>query len=188
MWRCKQRSESVSRSDASSESELSEHLLETEESFSEFTCHSESEDENIEDLLVKKCATVLLKLEVSSHVSTCAIDELLEELHFILSSAVVPTSNTLAADIFRKHNLQINQSIINKLSATLSSCNPLVKAIAKGGPLATTFNCKQYYKDYFKVVEPVEYFLDTRKKKKTTFQYIPNTNISATAAQHKRHT
>ena len=53
----------------------------------------------------------------------------------------------------------------------LLGSNPLVKAIAKGGPLATAFKRKQYYKEKLKVVEAVEYELEAKSNK--TFQYVP---------------
>lgn len=47
----------------------------------------------------------------------------------------------------------------------------MVKSVAKEGPLASTFKRKQFYKENFKVVEPIEYVLETHSNK--TFQYIP---------------
>lgn len=46
-----------------------------------------------------------------------------------------------------------------------------MKAIGKGGPLATAYKRKEYFKELFNVVEPVEFILD--QKKGRTFQYIP---------------
>lgn len=49
--------------------------------------------------------------------------------------------------------------------------NPLVKAIKQGGPFATAFKRKQFYKEHVSVVEPVEFILDQKTRK--TYQYIP---------------
>lgn len=46
-----------------------------------------------------------------------------------------------------------------------------MKAIGKSAPLATTYRRKEYFKNLFNVVEPLEFFLD--QKKGGTFQYIP---------------
>lgn len=116
-------------------------------------------------------ASLLLKLEINSHVPSSALDEFLEELHFIFTSAVVPISNSTAAEVFKKYDLHVDQLIIDKLIIAISTNNPLVTAIAKDGPLASAYKRKQFYKEHFKVVEPVEYVLDARSKK--TFQYVP---------------
>ena len=79
----------------------------------------------------------------------------LEELHFIFTSAVVPISNSTAVDVFKKHDIHVDQLVIDELSLAISTHNPLLKAIAKDGPLATAFKRKQYYNEHFKVVEPV---------------------------------
>lgn len=128
-------------------------------------------NENLQDTIIQKLSSVLLKLEIYSHVPSSAIDELLAELHFLFASAVLPISNSTAGDLFKKHDLHIDQSIINELSIAISTQNPLLKAIATDGQLATAYKRNQYYKEHFKVVEPVEYVLDGRSKK--TFQYIP---------------
>lgn len=88
-----------------------------------------------------------------------------------MTSAAVPLSHSSAFDVFKNHNLQVNQLLMNELSIAISTNNPLVKAIAKGGPLATAFKCKQNYKDHFNILEPVKYVLEPRSKK--TFQYVP---------------
>lgn len=43
--------------------------------------------------------------------------------------------------------------------------------VQKGGPLSTAYQRKQYYKENFNVVEPVEYILNAKEKR--TFQYVP---------------
>lgn len=60
---------------------------------------------------------------------------------------------------------------MNSVLPFYSTNNPLVKAIAKGGPLASSFKRKWYFKEKCKVVEPVKYVLEARSNK--TFQYIP---------------
>lgn len=47
----------------------------------------------------------------------------------------------------------------------------ILKSIEKGGRLSTAHQCKQYYKEHFSVVEPIEYMLNA--KKRHTFQYVP---------------
>nr|XP_055056165.1 uncharacterized protein LOC129440700 [Misgurnus anguillicaudatus] len=163
--------------DTNGERQLSEEHS-TAEIASDLDCddliEAEAENENLQGTIIKKLASVLLKLETLSHVPSSVIDQLLEELHFIFTSAAVPVSHSTAFDIFNKHNLQVNQSVINELILAISANNPLAIAIAKGGPLASAFKRKHYYKENFKVVEPVEYVLEARSNK--TFQYVPLLN------------
>lgn len=132
---------------------------------------TDTENENLQDTIIQKLASVLLKLEIYSHVPSSTVDEFLEELHFIFTSAVVPISNSIAIDIFKKHDLHVDQLIINELSLAISTHSALAKAIAKDLPLASAFKRQQYYKDHFKVVEPFEYVLDARSNK--TIWYVP---------------
>lgn len=66
-----------------------------------------------------------------------AIDELLAELHYLIGSASLPISNKAIQETFRNHNNCVDQIVIKELTTALSSCNPLLKGIAKDGPLAT---------------------------------------------------
>lgn len=47
----------------------------------------------------------------------------------------------------------------------------MTKALGKEGPLAIAFKRKQYYKNYFNIVDPVEFVLDAKANK--NFQYVP---------------
>ncbi len=132
---------------------------------------TDTDNERLEDR-IQKFASVILKFgNFLSHVPSTAIDEFLEELHFIFSSAVVPISNSTANDVFKKHDIHVDNLVIDELTPAISTHNPLVKAIAKDGPIASAFKRKQYYKKHFKVVEPVEYVLEARSNK--SYQYVP---------------
>lgn len=74
-------------------------------------------------------------------------------------------------DAFQKNNLEVDKSVLKEIATTLSTDNPIHKAIQKGGCLSSAYQCRQYYKTNFNVVDPVEYILDAKNKK--TFQYIP---------------
>lgn len=47
----------------------------------------------------------------------------------------------------------------------------LSTALSAGVPLSSSFRRRQYYKEIFAVVEPVEYILEPNEKR--SFQYIP---------------
>lgn len=83
----------------------------------------------------------------------------------------VPISNEAIQETFRNHNVSVDQIVIKELTTALSSCDPLLKSIAKDGPLATAHKRSKYYKENFDIVDPVEYILDSKTRR--TFQYIP---------------
>lgn len=128
-----------------------------------------SEDQT--DIIEQKLAAVLLKLENIFHVPSAAIDELLEELQYLLSTASLGSTTNVIQDTLKNYSLQVDQSVIEELASALCTSNPVYKSIGKGCPLATTFKRKKYYKDHFKVVQPIEYILDDKGKR--TLQYIP---------------
>ncbi len=115
-------------------------------------------------------AAALLKLEHLSHVPSTAIDEFLQELYILNSTLSIPINTDVLADAFQKHNLEVDKSVLKEIATTLSTDNPIHKAIQKGGCLSSAYQRKQYYKTNFNVVDPVEYILDAKNKK--TFQYI----------------
>jgi len=127
--------------------------------------------EDLSKLVEQKIAAVLLKLENIFHVPSTAIDELLDELHFLLSTVSVPVTCSSLSEFFENKNLEVDCLIIKELADILCKSNPLVKAIAKDGPLSTPYKRKEYFKDLLNIVEPVEFVLD--QKKSRTFQYIP---------------
>lgn len=53
----------------------------------------------------------------------------------------------------------------------LCKSNPLSTTLSSVGPLSSSFKRRQYYKEKFEVVEPVEYVLEPNEKR--SFQYIP---------------
>lgn len=127
--------------------------------------------EDLPKLIEQRVASILLRLGNISHVPSVTFNEVLDEINYLLSSASVPVTKGIITGVFSKHNLQIDDVIISKLAAVVCELNPLGKGIGKKGPLATAFKRKQYYKEHFRVVEPVECILDA--KKKMTFQYVP---------------
>lgn len=129
------------------------------------------EPEDVPKVIEQKLAFVLLKLENCLHVPASAVDELLNELHYLVSSALVPVANNILSDFFTNNNLQVDQILLNELKCTLSSSNPLAKALGREGPLATAFKRKQYYRINFNIVDPIEFIRDAKTKR--SFQYVP---------------
>lgn len=138
---------------------------------SDTTCTDAGIPDNQAHFIEHKLAAVLLKLENIFHVPSAAVSELLEELHYLLSTASLCNARSVIDEIMIRHHLQIDQSVTEELASAVCVNNPVCDAIGKGSPLRTSFKRKSYYRQNFKVVEPVEYFLDDKRKR--TMQYVP---------------
>lgn len=91
------------------------------------TCLTESDDGELEDgaqdpkpedllkVIEQKFAVFILKLENCFHVPRAAVDDLVNELQYLISSSLVPVSTNILADFFTKHNLQVDQLLIKEL-------------------------------------------------------------------------
>lgn len=119
----------------------------------------------------QQLAAALLKLEYLAHVAGTHIDDFLQELYYLLSTASVPESKRLVNEIFERHSLEVDDTVITEIVSALCSSTPVPRAIEKSGPLSTSYHRKQYYKRELKVVEPITYILN--RKKNHTFQYVP---------------
>ena len=112
-----------------------------------------------------------MKLENIFHVPSIAVDDLVEELHYLLSTVSVPITSSRLSDFFKNKDIEVDGVVVNELADLLCKSNPLVNALGKGGALSTAFKRKEYLKKVFNVVEPVEFVRD--QKNCRSFQYIP---------------
>lgn len=122
-------------------------------------------------VVIEYIATLLLKLESVHHVSVRCIDELVDDLHFIASSATRSSVRDIICAHFEKNNQTLDDSIVTSLAEELCVSNPLSTALSSGGPLSSSFKRHQYYKEKFIVVDPVEYILEPKEKR--SYQYVP---------------
>lgn len=140
----------------------------------EITCSNEpvidSDPVNLEKEIEFKLALVLLKLENIYLVLNTAIDELLQELSYLIGTVSLPITQKTLNEILQTHSCEFDQSIVEKLANVLCESNAIKKAIGHRGPLSNAWRRKSYFKRHFNVVEPVEFVLDPKEKK--TFQYI----------------
>lgn len=127
--------------------------------------------EELPKFIEKNIASILLKLEHILFVPATAINELLLELHFLLSSTSIPITFNSLSNIFEKHKLEVDEFVVKELAQEVCKSNPVAKTFAKDGPLATAYKRKKYNKKHFNVLSPVEYILDPKTNR--TFQYIP---------------
>ncbi len=119
--------------------------------------------EDLPKVVEQKIASNLLKLENIYHVPSTAIDGLLDELHYLLSTGSVPVTCSSLSEFFKNKNLEVDSLILKELADVLCKSNPLVKVIGKGGFLATAYKRKEYFKELFNVIEPVEFILDQKQ-------------------------
>lgn len=131
-----------------------------------------TEGQDLSKTIELQFTSILLKLENYFHVPSNAIDELVTDLQYLISSASVSLSAQVTLDTFQKHDLYVDQLVIKELISSLSLCNPLLKATAKDGPLATAFKCIKYYRENFEIIDPIEIILQSEKKNRS-FQHIP---------------
>lgn len=136
---------------------------------------SDSEVLDLSKIIETNFAAALLKLEHVCHVPATVVNEFLEELHFLYTSASVPLSIKNIQDVLQSHNIIVDKAIVQEVVSAASTSNPLFKAIGKGGPLSYDYQRKRYYKDNFHVVEPIEYILCFQEKK--TISMSPYYNL-----------
>ena len=131
----------------------------------------EAAELHLPHIIEEKTACILLKLENIIHIPKAVVDEVLSELHFILSKLAVPVTKATVLDVVQRYKLPVEESVADELAAVLCKTNPLALAIAKDGPLATAYKRTQFYISHFGVIQPVEYILDAQRNR--SFQYIP---------------
>lgn len=122
-------------------------------------------------MVVEYIASLLLKLESVHNVSVRCIDELVDDLHFIASSASITAIKDIVVSHLKRNNQTIADTFVTSLVEEMCKGNPLRRALSAGGPLSSSFRRRQYYKENSEVVQPVEYILEPNDKR--SFQYIP---------------
>lgn len=121
------------------------------------------------------------QIKIFTHVPSREINDFLVELHHLTGCLSKSHAEGVLVDIIQKNKLQVDRAVIEEIISSLCSASPLIKPIEKGGPLSSAFQCKQYYKAKFNVVEPVECILDAKKKK--NIAVFPRPRIPASAAE-----
>ena len=147
------------------------HNVGTEDDDEAVTQMDEDESNNeCEDLMNKiehKIASILLKIENILHVSSTAVDELVEELSYV-SLISKPLIEKTLNTVLRDNNCNMDSQTVEKLAHAVSTHNPISQAFNREGPLSTAYLRKEYYKSQFEVIMPVQHDLEN-----SSFQYIP---------------
>lgn len=131
----------------------------------------DEERKELPNIIEANLAHLFLKLESISNVPKQCIDEMVEELNFISSSASGPIMKGILQSCLEKHKCELDDSVITDMVTELCGSNPISQALRSDGPLSTAYKRNAYYKENFSVVEPVEYVLNYQEHK--SFQYVP---------------
>lgn len=149
----------------------SSSITHEEESEQESSLPLRAESEPLPDLMVKKIGSVLLKLESLFHVSGKCIDQLVEDLLFISTEGSAEAFRCVIEQTLKKHDCVLETSVVTDLAKELCESSPLGKSLRLDGPFSSSYKRKEYYKENFKIVKPVEYVVDAKQQQ--SFQYVP---------------
>lgn len=121
--------------------------------------------------IIDHLSALLLKLDCIHNIPSKCIDDIVEEIQFISSSASLPVIKNIILDTFKNHNCSPDPKLVTDLMNNICQLSPLNVAFCNGGPLASAYHRKEYIKKHFSVVESLEYILDSKDGK--TYQYVP---------------
>lgn len=136
----------------------------------ELDCERDSVGQATINEIERNIGSFLLKLESVYNVSGKCVDDLVEQLHFICtsSSQYIPK---LVSEIFTKNNCVVDEAIVSEFVDKLCHSNPFNAAFEPDGPFSSKYKRGKYFKENFRVIEPVEYILDPEGN--CSFQYVP---------------
>lgn len=79
------------------------------------------------------------------HIPGQGVDNLVEELHFLLNSACAPAAKHTIAETFKIYNIDIDQATVEELANSVCVSNPVATVLSKCGPLSTSHKRKKYF-------------------------------------------
>lgn len=120
-------------------------------------------------IINKKLSCLFIKLESVFNVSNKCIDEIIDGLQFITSTASSPVIKQIIETTLKSNCCNVDESVVLDLVENLTSLNLLNAALGVDGPFHTSYIRERFLKEQFSIVEPVEYILDEN----STFQYVP---------------
>lgn len=129
-----------------SDSDIHESVQVNEVASDNVRFESSAEVQDLPGVIVENFAAMLLKLEHFFHVPGIALNEFLEELHFLLSTSSQTVTCDRLKDLFQEHSLACDDSIIQDIAKAVCESHPLHTAIGQHGPLSTVYRRKEFYK------------------------------------------
>lgn len=119
------------------------------------------------EVIVEQLGSLLLKLDIFNVPSRC-VDEIVEELQFIVGSASASVIQNIVCETLENHDCTVEELVITDLVKSICYLNPISLAFRKEGHLSTAHNRKIYYSEHFSIVEPIEYAEEDK-----SFQCVP---------------
>lgn len=132
----------------------------------------DGEPQELSQDIKEKFGHLFLKLESMFNVPNKCIDEIVDELQFISTSASGPLLRDVVVSTLKSHNCDLDPAIISDLVKNLCETHPISTALGTGGPFTTYYKRREFMKKHFSVVEPEEHILD--KKKGQNLPVCPN--------------
>lgn len=86
-----------------------------------------------------KSSSVLVKLKYVFIVYSAAVDELLQEFQYLISSVSLPIAQNTITQILQELSCQVYKSVIEVLANALCKSNPIQVAIGDRGTLSTAW-------------------------------------------------
>lgn len=126
-------------------------------------CEEDTEENG--DSIKLRLASLFLRMQAILHISKSATQEIVNELYEIGVLAGEFTNRSIE-NVLRQHNFNPDSSILALVTETLQETNPLY-LLSKTGPFGTDHKRSSFFRNNFRVIEPVEYILDAADRKKT---------------------
>lgn len=98
-----------------------------------------------------------------------AIQTVIDEFNDILSLSKFHTTEILK-EVFAKHNIEVEDEVIQDISKTLLEKNPVLVTTSEKGKLSTDYRINRYFREHFSIIEPTELLYD--RTSKTAFVYV----------------
>ena len=136
------------------------------------TCVEESldlwdvEPQELSQDIKEKFGHLFLKLESMFNVPNKCIDEIVDELQFISTSASAPLLRDVVVSTLKSHNCNLDPAIISDLVKNICETHPISTALGTGGPFTTSYKRREFMKKHFSVLEPEEHILDKKRGQK----------------------
>ncbi|XP_036952445.1 uncharacterized protein LOC119018692 isoform X1 [Acanthopagrus latus] len=121
------------------------------------------------EILQHKLASLFLRMQCVLHVPKHAIQAIIDEFSDILSFSKFHTTKILK-DVLAKHNIEVEEDVIQEISSTVFEKNPVLVTTAEKGALSTDYRRNRYFKEHFSIIEPTELLYDRTSKK--AFVYV----------------
>lgn len=169
---------------SNTEDEASEQY-DCEAGTSQNSVRADEVEEIVEDVdnetLEHKLASLFLHMQTELHVSRSATQNIVEDLHNLLSFSNIQTLKSVK-EILTRYEIEVNDSVLQEISDAIVQTNPLLLTTSKKGCLSTDHRRNLYFKEHFSIIEPTEYLYNSAHIH--SFVYVSVTKVLETLFRH----